>query len=146
MSKPNLLFLYSDQQRADTLAVNGNSQIHMPNLNGLAAQSTAFERAYVTQPVCTPSRSSLLTGQCPHTNGCTRNNVPLQGDTRCLPELLGDPDYACGHLGKWHLRDEIFAQHGFAEWRAIEDGYWRYYSDPSAAERRTGDEQELSAV
>jgi arylsulfatase A-like enzyme len=125
--RPNLLFLYTDEQRYDTMAAYGNTQIDMPNLNRFARDAVVFDEAYVTQPVCTPSRSSLLTGQYPHTNGCTKNNVPLRPDTKCVPEMLGG-DYVCGHFGKWHLGDEIYPQHGFSEWRGIEDGYRTYYS------------------
>ncbi len=125
---PNLLFLYTDEQRFDTLAAYGNRRIETPNLNRLTEASTVFERAYVTQPVCTPSRSSLLTGLYPHSNGCVQNNIPLSSDTRCLPEMIetGD-DVATAHHGKWHLGDEIYAQHGFQEWRATEDTYHRWY-------------------
>ena len=79
MKKPNLLFLFTDEQRFDTLSVYGNGKIEMPNLNRLASGSCVFDKTYVTQPVCTPSRSSLLTGQYPHTNGCIENNIPLKG-------------------------------------------------------------------
>lgn len=123
MNKPNLLFIYTDEQAFNTLATYGNSQIEMPNLNRFAEQSVVFDEAYVTQPVCTPSRSTLLTGLYPHTNGCTTNNVPLHPETKCLPELLPAGEYRTAHFGKWHLGDEVFAQHGFQEWAAIEDGY-----------------------
>lgn len=129
MKKPNLLFIYTDEQAVDTLAAYGNTQIEMPNLNELANDSTVFEHAYVTQPVCTPSRSTLLTGLYPHENGCTRNNIPLSRKTKCFPELLNDSDYRTGHFGKWHLGDEIFKQHGFDEWVSIEDAYYGYYSE-----------------
>lgn len=79
--KPNLLFLYTDEQRYDTMAAYGNTQIEMPNLNRFAGGAVVFDEAYVTQPVCTPSRSTLLTGQYPHTNGCTANNIPLREET-----------------------------------------------------------------
>ncbi len=122
--RPSLLFLWTDQQRADTLACYGNPRVQAPNLNALAAQSTVFDRAYVAQPVCTPSRSALLTGLWPHQTGCTGNNIALRPDTRCFPELLRDrADYATGYIGKWHLGDEAFAQHGFQEWASTEDGY-----------------------
>ena len=135
MSRPNLLFLFTDEQRFDTMAAYGNEQIETPNLNRLASESVVFDRAYVTQPVCTPSRSTLLTGLYPHTNGCTANNIPLRPDTPCLPEMLSDGDYAAAYHGKWHLGDEIFAQHGFQEWISIEDGYCGHYAegrDPNA--------------
>jgi arylsulfatase A-like enzyme len=127
-TKPNLLFIWTDQQRADTIKVYGNSKIHAPNLNKLADESVVFRNAYVSQPVCTPSRSTVMTGHWPHTNGCTENNIPLSPETHVLPEILNDPEYRTGYIGKWHLGDEIFAQHGFEEWISMEDGYSRYFS------------------
>jgi len=127
MPKPNLLFLFTDEQRADTMAAYGNRRIRTPHLDALARDSTVFERAYVTQPVCTPSRSSIMTGLYPHTSGCTANNIPLPESVPTLVELLDDREYTCGYHGKWHLGDEIFPQHGFADWISIEDGYRKYY-------------------
>jgi arylsulfatase A-like enzyme len=127
--RPNVLFIWTDEQRADTMKVYGNNKIHTPNLNKLASESIVFEHAYVSQPVCTPSRSTVLTGLWPHSNGCVENNIPLPDDVPCLPELVNDPEYRTGYLGKWHLGDEIFAQHGFEEWVSIEDNYIRFYSD-----------------
>jgi len=127
--RPNLLFLWTDEQRADTMAVYGNKKIRTPNLNKLADQSVVFQRAYVTQPVCTPSRSSVMTGLWPHTNGCTANNIPLRPETPCLPEILKDENYRTAYMGKWHLGDEVFAQHGFEEWVSIEDNYSRYFRE-----------------
>ncbi|MAG13959.1 MAG: hypothetical protein CMN78_05130 [Spirochaetales bacterium] len=135
--KPNLLFIYTDEQAYNTLAVYGNHRIQMPNLNAFAKSSTVFDRAYVTQPVCTPSRSSLLTGQWPHTNGCTENNTPLPAGTLCIPEMIGEGGYVTGHFGKWHLGDEIFSQHGFTHWCAIDDGYRNYYSAGQPRDNRS---------
>jgi arylsulfatase A-like enzyme len=127
--KPNLLFVWTDQQRADTMAAYGNTRFHVPTLNRLGAESVVFDRTYVTQPVCTPSRSSVMTGLWPHQSGCIRNNIALPAATKTLPELLGDSAYRTGYMGKWHLGDEVFEQHGFEEWKAIEDGIYRkYYS------------------
>ncbi len=134
MPRTNLLFLYTDEQRFDTLACYGNTQIEMPNLNRLAQRAVVFDQAYVSQPVCTPSRSTLLTGLYPHTNGCTANNLPLPAEVPCLPEML-PADYATAHYGKWHLGDEIFAQHGFDDWRAIEDQYAEHYSEGKPREQ-----------
>ena len=135
MPKYNLLFIFTDEQRADTMATYGNPMIETPNFNRLASESVVFEQPYVTQPVCTPSRSSLLCGLYPHSTGCIENNVPLPSAMQCFPELLTDRDYATGYHGKWHLGDEIFAQHGFEDWVSIDDGYAKYYSpdrDPEA--------------
>lgn len=125
--KPNLLFLWTDEQRADTIAAYGG-RYRTPALDRLASESVVFDRAYVSQPVCTPSRSTVMTGLWPHQAGTVNNNIPLRAGTRAMPELLGDSAYRTAYMGKWHLGDEIFPQHGFAEWQAIEDHYQAHFS------------------
>ncbi len=75
--KPNIVFILTDQQRSDTLGVSGNSFAQTPNLDSLAEGATRYENAYCTQPICTPSRASLLTGLYPHATGCQENNLHL---------------------------------------------------------------------
>jgi len=133
--RPNLLYIFTDEQAARTMAAYGNEGIDTPHLDHLASQSVVFDRAYVTQSVCTPSRSTLMTGLYPHTTGCTENNVPLPAHVPCFTEMGDWTDYATAYHGKWHLGNEIFAQHGFEEWISIDDGYRRYYDgdhDPEA--------------
>ena len=114
--KPNLILFLPDQQRADTLACYGGVKVHAPNLNKLASESVIFERAYVTHPVCTPSRSSLMTGTWPHINGCTRNSVPLDRRFLVFPELMQDKDYDTAYMGKWHLGEDGPIGRGFHQW------------------------------
>jgi arylsulfatase A-like enzyme len=135
--KPNLLFIWTDEQRADTMAVYGNKKIRVPNFNKLAAESIVFKSAYVTQPVCTPNRSAVMTGQWPHESGLVTNNIPLSKETPCLNELIDDPDYRTAYMGKWHLGDEIFAQHDFEEWVSMEDGYSAYYARGRSRDARS---------
>ena len=132
--KPNLLFIFTDQQRFDTMACYGNHWIQTPNLNALAEESYVFENAYVTQPICTPARSSIMTGLYPHTNGCIQLNVPLKPETPTIAEMVSD-EYHCAYYGKWHLGDELMAQHGFEDWVSIEDYYRLYYSRPEYLSR-----------
>jgi arylsulfatase A-like enzyme len=126
--KPNLILFLPDQQRADTLACYGGVKVHAPNLNRLASESVIFERTYVTHPVCTPSRSSLMTGTWPHINGCTRNSVPLDRRFRVFPELMQDRDYRTAYVGKWHLGEDGPAGRGFQHWISTDDhgDYTRY--------------------
>jgi len=118
-SKFNVVMFLPDQQRADTLACYGNSKVHAANLNKLAAESVVFERAYVTQPVCSPSRASLMTGLWPHMSGCTNNGFTLDSRYATLPQLIGD-GYRTGYIGKWHLRDEPPTKRGFRDWVSVE--------------------------
>src|SRR5213078_595347 len=119
--KPNLIVFLPDQQRADTLACYGGKKVHAPNLNKLASESVVFERTYVTHPVCTPSRSSLMTGTWPHINGCTHNSVPLDRRFRVFPELIQDQDYRTAYIGKWHLGEDGPAGRGFQHWVSTDD-------------------------
>ena len=79
--RPNLLFIFTDQQRADTMACYGNRMIETPNLNRLSDESFVFENAYVSAPICSPSRSTIMTGLWPHTSGVLKNNYPLDPST-----------------------------------------------------------------
>ncbi len=120
MPKPNLIVFLTDQQRVDTLACYGNGNVHAPNLNKLTSESVIFDRVYVTQPLCTPSRASLLTGMWPHSTGCTRNSVALDHRHRTFIELLQDQDYDPAYMGKWQLGDETKLQRGFRHWVSTE--------------------------
>lgn len=128
-TSPNLVFIWTDQQAANTLGAYGNEVVDTPNLDRLAKEGTIFERAYVTQAACSPSRSTIMTGQYPHTTGVTTNNIPLRESDKCLPEFDQLDDYRSIWIGKWHLGDEVFRQHGFDEWISTEDGYRQFYSD-----------------
>ncbi len=128
-SKPNLLFIFTDQQRADTMRCYGNDTIQTPNLNALADASFVFENAYVSAPVCTPSRATILTGLYPQNHGAIANNVPLDPSHPTIAEMLPE-EYECAYFGKWHLGDEVVPQRGFGRWLSIEDDYRQYYSKP----------------
>ena len=124
----NLLFILTDQQRRDTMRCYGNDWIDTPNLDALAESSFVFENAYVTQPVCTPARGSILTGLYPQTTGLIKNNISLDPKVPTLAELVSD-EYGCAHYGKWHLGNDAFPQHGFEDWLSIEDHHRQRYSD-----------------
>ena len=119
-ARPNILFVLTDQQRQDSMACYGNDWITTPNLNSIAERSFVFENAYVTQPVCTPSRASIMTGLYPHAVGLHRNNIPLPADCPTIAERISE-DYYTGYFGKWHLGDDMIRQHGFDEWVSVED-------------------------
>ena len=96
---PNVLLIITDQQSYDTLGAYGNNQIQTPNLDSLAEQSYIFDNAYVTQPVCTPSRASIYTGTYPHTNGVITLESPMFDEIQCLPEIIND-NYNKAFIGK----------------------------------------------
>ena len=127
--RPNLLFIFTDQQRADTMAAYGNDWINTPNLNRLADQSFVFENCYVSSPICTPSRSTLMTGLWPHTNGCFKNNIPLPQDVDTIADHIPG-DYHRAYYGKWHLGDEVIKRRGWDEWHSIEDQYRVWNTSP----------------
>ncbi len=101
--RPNILFICTDQQRYDALGCYGNEHIQTPAIDGLAAEGVLFERCYVQNPVCAPSRASLLTGRYPHAHGLWANGVALPPHERLFPRALADDGYDCGLIGKMHL-------------------------------------------
>lgn len=119
-NRPNILFILTDQQRQDSLACYGNDWIETPNLDSIADRSFVFENAYVTQPVCTPSRASIMTGLYPHAVGLHRNNIPLPSDCPTIAERISE-DYYSAYFGKWHLGNDMIQQHGFDKWISVED-------------------------
>jgi len=103
MKRPNIVFLFSDQQRWDTLGCYGQKLPISPNLDQMAAEGVRFENAFTCQPVCGPVRASLQTGKYPTQVGCEVNNrhLPLNADT--LARRMKAAGYKTGYIGKWHL-------------------------------------------
>ena len=126
---PNLVFIFSDRQRFDTLRVYGNDWIRTPHLNALAEESVVVRNCYVTQPVCAPARSSIMTGLYPHTAGVPRNRLAMPPEVRTVAQMLPD-EYRTAYFGKWHLGDEVIRQRGFDEWVSIMDRLWEECTKP----------------
>ncbi len=103
MERPNILILYTDQQRHDALGVNGNRDILTPNLDRLATEGVNFDHHFVQNPVCMPSRASFLSGCYPSQLGITHMGVPLPEDTVTLPHLLRPYGYHSANIGKLHF-------------------------------------------
>ena len=127
-NQKNLLFIWTDEQRTDTLGASGNLSIRTPHVDRLAESGIFFENAYCTQPVCSPSRASIMTGVYPHTHQLFSNNQMLTREVPTIAELLGPAGYTCGYVGKWHLGNELTPQRGFEQfWRTTEDNYTEYH-------------------
>lgn len=129
-TRPNILWICTDQQRWDTIHALGNDAIRTPHLDALAARGVAFTRAYSQSPICTPSRASFLTGRYPSTLHVNRNgNAHFPPGIRLMTRTLADAGYDCGLAGKLHLS----AADGRVEVRP-DDGYrvfrWSHHPKP----------------
>lgn len=111
MNRPNILLIYTDQQRWDALGANGNDEIRTPNLDALAARGMNFSRHFVQNPVCMPSRVSMLSGQYPSTLGITHMGVPVPEDLMTLPRLLKQYGYRTANIGKLHFLPHASRDH-----------------------------------
>ena len=102
--KPNLLFLYADQHRADVMGCAGNDVVVTPHLDRLAAEGVRFDQAWTESPVCQPARASLLTGRFPSDHGVLGNfagNCQPEWDT--FPRRLQHAGYTTASIGKTHF-------------------------------------------
>ncbi len=125
-TKPNILWICTDQQRWDTLGCYGNSMVHSPNIDRLAEEGVLFERAFSQSPVCTPSRASFLTGRYPRTTRTRQNGQDIPADERLISRILADNGYSCGLSGKLHLSACHPSVTPDTE-RRIDDGYTEFH-------------------
>jgi len=102
MKRPNILLVFTDQQRYDTIAAHGNPVIKTPVLDRLVAEGITFPRAYTPCPVCVPARYAMHTGQLPHRTGVFENYEMPMG-RRSFMEILSDSGYQTFGTGKMHF-------------------------------------------
>ena len=127
MNRPNVVFVFADQWRAQATGYSGNAQVATPHLDRLAGESVNFTHAVAGCPVCSPWRGSLLTGQYPLTHGIFVNDVPLADSGTRLGEAFAQAGYDTAWIGKWHIdghgRSEYIPperRHGFEYWKVLE--------------------------
>lgn len=111
---PNILVIQADQMSAKALSLYSNSLVKMPNLERLAAKGVVFENAYCNFPLCTPSRSSMMTGRYANAISQWDNATELPASTPTLAHYLRDVNYHTVLCGKMHFigPDQV---HGFNE-------------------------------
>jgi len=100
---PNILLITSDQQHYSTLG-SVNPHIQTPAFDRLAREGTRFDRAYCNNPVCSPSRSTLITGQYPSWHGCWTIGVKLPEDVPTVGDVYQQHGYVTSLIGKAHFQ------------------------------------------
>lgn len=108
--RPNILFVFSDQQRYSALGANGNRVIHTPVLDRLAAEGMACDNMFSNHPLCSPYRAILLTGRYGWQNLVIDNEYRPRRDIPTLPGVLRDHGYGTGHVGTFHLGKGPYAE------------------------------------
>lgn len=103
-SRPNILFIMSDQHNANSAGFAGHPNVRTPNLDALAAQSVQFNKAYCNNPICSPSRVCFITGQYAHTHQIVgNNNFELEeNNPHTLGAVLRRHGYQTAMIGKDH--------------------------------------------
>ncbi len=142
-TRPNILFLFSDQHRADALSCAGDPNVETPHLDALAGQGIRLANAYSNTPLCSPFRATLYTGRYITTHGVTSLFVPLLPRQPTLPQILREAGYHTSHMGKWHLAGGDCPSHfvspyfrpGWDDWLG-----WDNSNEPFATEYGVGDQ------
>ncbi|MEM7016703.1 MAG: sulfatase-like hydrolase/transferase [Pseudomonadota bacterium] len=108
-SQPNILFIITDQQRADHAGFMGNNVVKTPNLDRIAANGMVFDNAWVSNPVCMPNRSTIMTGRMPTAHGVIFNDRSLEWGANTFVRRFHHAGYSTALIGKSHL------QHGMSK-------------------------------
>ena len=120
-TRPNILYLMTDQQRFDLMSLYGLTPCRTPSLDRFAGTAMRFDWAYTVCALCSPARASMLTGMYPHRHRMWNNNDMMQWAIRDLPDgvevisqPLGRAGYRCGYVGKWHCgKSKVPSTYGF---------------------------------
>ena len=127
----NILFILSDQHRPQTTGCYGDSLVRTPHLDALAGRGALFNNAYCNNPLCAPSRASLITGMHSKDLGIYENQDVLEPMALTFPRILNAAGYRTCLIGKHHFNGEQF--HGFQD-RPYGDFYGQAHQpDPRRA-------------
>ena len=125
--RPNVIYVFADQWRAQDAGYAGNKQVYTPHIDRLASESLNFKYAVSCMPVSTPYRGSLLTGQYPLTHGLFMNDVTLHPDAKTIGTAYKTAGYDTAYIGKWHVHGNgrnnyipVAHRHGFEYFKALE--------------------------
>lgn len=135
--RPNILFIMSDDHGYQAISAYGSRVNKTPNLDRLAKDGMRFDRCFVTNSICGPSRAVILTGKYSHLNGFVRNGNTFDGSQQTVAKLLQQAGYQTAVIGKWHLRS---APTGF-DFHHVLIGQGPYYNPPMRTS--SGDEKHI---
>lgn len=126
--RPNLVFVFADQLRADVLGYAGDKKAITPRIDSFARNSMNFSNAVSVSPVSAPFRSCLFTGKYISSTGMVINEVNMNLNHRTIAHVLNDNGYNCGYIGKMHLNDAHKRSFKKGPERLGFDDYWAAYS------------------
>lgn len=111
MKKPNLIYIFADQLRFNSVGYNGDTNAETPNIDAFCKESTNLCQAVSGHPVCAPYRASLFTGKYTTSTGMVINEIRMNTNHHTFADVLNENGYETAYIGKWHMYANEWGNH-----------------------------------
>ncbi len=126
-SKPNILFVLTDDLRWDAIGIGGNKHVKTPNIDRIGKEGVYFKNMFCTTSLCSPNRASILSGLYAHRHGVVNNFTEYPSGLKSFPMALQSVGYDTAYIGKWHMGEENDEPRPGFNWFVTHKGQGKYF-------------------
>lgn len=126
-TRPNVLFVLTDDQRWDALGLGGSKYLKTPNMDRIGKEGVHFKNTFCTTSLCSPSRASILSGMYAHKHGVINNFTEYPEGFKSFPMVLQGAGYDTAYIGKWHMGEENDEPRPGFNWFVTHKGQGKYF-------------------
>ncbi len=126
-ARPNVLFILTDDQRADAIGLGGSRHLKTPNMDRIGQEGVHFANMFCTTSLCSPSRASILSGMYAHKHGVMDNFTEYPQGFKSFPMVLHEQGYNTAYIGKWHMGEDNDQPRPGFDWFVTHKGQGKYF-------------------